>query len=257
MKIHQTAVIGKNTILGKNVTVGPFSILDDDVVIGDNTVIENNVRIGRGTTIGGNCVFFPFSVIGSVPQDLKFAGEESRLVVGDGNIFREFVTVNRGTSRGGGLTSIGNNNYFMAYTHVAHDCLVGNRVIFGNAVTLAGHVTIDDYANVGAFSGIHQFCRVGRYCFIGGYSVVTKDPIPYSKVVGNRAKIYGVNYIGLKRSKFSEEKIKNIKDLYRILFQSKYNTSQALAYISKHLPQNEETIDIVNFIKISRRGIIK
>jgi UDP-N-acetylglucosamine acyltransferase len=257
VKIHPSAVIGKNTILGKNVTVGPFSILDDDVVIGDDTVIENNVRIGSGATIGSGCTFFPYSIIGSIPQDLKFSGEKSRLTIGDGNIFREFVTVNRGTSHGGGRTSIGNNNYFMAYTHIAHDCIVGNGVIFGNAVTLAGHVTIDDCANVGAFSGIHQFCRVGRYSFIGGYSVVTKDPIPYSKVVGNRARMYGVNYIGLKRHKFSEEKILNIKNLYRVLFQSKYNTSQALAHISEHLPRNEDTIDMVDFIKASRRGIIK
>jgi len=257
VNIHQSAVIGKNTILGKNVTVGPFSIVDDDVIIGDNTVIENNVRIESGTTVGSDCIFFPYAVIGSKPQDLKFKGERSRVIIGNGNIFREFVTVNRGTTHGGGLTSIGNNNYFMAYTHIAHDCRISNGVIFGNAVTLAGHVTIEDHANIGAFSGVHQFCRIGKYSFIGGYSVVTKDPIPYSKVVGNRARMYGVNYIGLKRNHFSEEKIKHIKDIYRALFQSKCNTSQALDYISKNLSDNEDKTYIVSFINKSRRGIIK
>ena len=257
MNIHPSAIIGKNTILGENVTVGPFSILDDHVEIGDNTVIENNVRIGAWTIIGSNCRFFPYSAVGTIPQDLKFKGEKSQLIIGSRNMFREFVTVNRGTAHGGGITRIGDHNYFMAYSHVAHDCQIGNGVIFGNAVTLAGHVNIEDHANIGAFSGVHQFCRIGKHSFVGGYSVVTKDPIPYAKVVGNRARMFGMNYIGMKRNNFSEQKIKDIKEIYRALFQAKMNTSQAITYLSEHLHQNEDRIYITNFIQNSKRGIIK
>src|SRR5215208_6371876 len=169
--------------------------------------------------------------IGLVPQDLKFGGEPTRVVIGDRNVIREFVTIHRGTAGGGGLTSIGNHNLLMAYTHIAHDCHIGNETIFGNAATLAGHVEVEDYANVGAFSGVHQFCRVGRYAFIGGYSVVTKDALPYARTVGNRARIYGLNTIGLVRRGFSNDVVARLKRTFRYLLQSKVNTSAALQLI--------------------------
>ena len=191
--VHPTAVVESSVKLGARVKVGPYAVLTGDVEIGDNNEI------------------FPMSSIGMVPQDLKFGGEKTRLVIGDRNIIREFATIHRGTAGGGGLTSIGDHNLFMAYAHVAHDCHVGNETIFGNGATLAGHVVVEDYANVGAFSGVHQFCRVGSYAFIGGYSVVTKDALPFAKTVGNRARIYGLNTIGLVRRKFSQDAIAKLR----------------------------------------------
>ena len=178
------------------------------------------------TEIGDGNQIFPMTSIGLVPQDLKFGGEPTRVVIGDRNVIREFVTIHRGTAGGGGLTSIGDHNLLMAYTHIAHDCHIGNETIFGNAATLAGHVEVEDYANVGAFSGVHQFCRVGKYAFIGGYSVVTKDALPFAKTVGNRARIYGINTIGLIRRGFSQDTIAKLRRAHRILLHS--NTSRAV-----------------------------
>jgi UDP-N-acetylglucosamine acyltransferase len=214
-------------------------------------VIEGPVKIGK------NCRFFPFASIGQVPQDLKFHGERTELLIGDNNVFREFVTFHRGTTGGGGKTVVGNNNFFMAYTHVAHDCIIGNSVILANAATLAGHVTVEDFSHVGAFSGIHQFCRVGKHGFIGGYSVITKDVLPFSKTVGNRARCYGVNSLGLRRKGFDTARIGEIRHAFRLLLQSKLNTSQALEVIEKELPKTEDILMLVDFIHQSTRGIIK
>ena len=192
--------------------------------------------------------------IGLVPQDLKFGGEPTRVVIGERNVIREFVTIHRGTAGGGGVTSIGNHNLLMAYTHIAHDCHIGSETIFGNAATLAGHVEVEDYANIGAFSGVHQFCRVGKYAFIGGYSVVTKDALPYVKTVGNRARIYGINTIGLIRRGFSQDTIAKLRRAYRILLHA--NTSRALPQIEMdptlHCPEIRYLVD---FIRSSKRGV--
>ena len=169
------------------------------------------------TEIGDANEIFPMASVGLIPQDLKFGGERTRLVIGNRNIIREFATIHRGTAGGGGLTEIGDHNLFMAYAHVAHDCHVGNETIFGNGATLGGHVVVEDYANVGAFSGVHQFCRVGSHAFIGGYSVVTKDALPFAKTVGNRARIYGLNTIGLVRRRFSPDAIAKLRRAYRYL----------------------------------------
>ncbi len=195
--MHPAAQIGREassaraSSLAPNVKIGAFCR------VGASSVIDGWTEIGEGTEI------YPFSSIGLVPQDLKFRGEKTRLVIGKRNIFREFVTIHRGTRGGGGVTEIGDRNVFMAYVHIAHDCHVGNDTIFGNQATLGGHVTVEDFANVSAGSGVHQFCRVGRHAFIGGYSVVTKDAMPYARTVGNRARIYGLNTIGLMRRGFS------------------------------------------------------
>jgi UDP-N-acetylglucosamine acyltransferase len=253
-EIHPTAIVHPSAQIGAGTVIGPY------VTIGER------VRIGRGCSIGASCVIdgvteigdgnqiFPMTSIGLVPQDLKFGGEPTRVVIGDRNVIREFVTIHRGTAGGGGLTSIGNHNLLMAYTHIAHDCHIGNETIFGNAATLAGHVEVEDYANVGAFSGVHQFCRVGKYAFIGGYSVVTKDALPFAKTVGNRARIYGINTIGLKRRGFSQDTIAELRRAHRVLLHSA--TSRAVAQIERDPGlQSPEVRYVVDFIKSSKRGV--
>jgi UDP-N-acetylglucosamine acyltransferase len=255
--IHSTAVIHPEVQIAEGVSVGPYSVIGPGVRIESGTEIASHVVIEGPTKIGKNCKFYPFASIGQIPQDLKFHGERSELIIGDGNIFREFVTFHRGTEGGGKRTLVGNDNFFMAYTHVAHDCKIGNMVIMGNAATLAGHVTIDDHSSVGAFSGVHQFCRVGKYGFVGGYSVITKDVLPYSKTVGNRPHCYGMNPVGLRRKGFDEDKLKTIKHAFRLLLRSKLNTSQALEAIAIEVPQIEEIRYLIDFIRTSKRGIIK
>jgi UDP-N-acetylglucosamine acyltransferase len=246
--VHPSARVGAGTVIGPYVTIGERVTIGRDCSIGASCVIDGVTQIGDGNQI------FPMTSIGLVPQDLKFGGEPTRVVIGDRNVIREFVTIHRGTAGGGGLTSIGNHNLLMAYTHIAHDCHIGNETIFGNAATLAGHVEVEDYANVGAFSGVHQFCRVGKYAFIGGYSVVTKDALPFAKTVGNRARIYGINTIGLKRRGFSQETIAELRRAHRVLLHA--NTSRAVAQIEGDPGlQSPEVRYVVDFIKSSKRGV--
>ncbi|HEX2523392.1 MAG TPA: acyl-ACP--UDP-N-acetylglucosamine O-acyltransferase, partial [Terriglobia bacterium] len=228
-RIHPTAIVHPGASLADDVTVGAYSIVGEQVVLGEGSRVDDHVVLQGPTRIGKNCRFFPFGSIGLPPQDLKYKGELSELVIGDENVFREFVTIHRGTSGGGGRTVIGHHNFIMAYSHVAHDCILGNHIILANAATLAGHVTIADHATIGAFSGVHQFCKIGVHGFVGGYSVITKDVLPYSKTVSAReAGNYGVNTIGLERKGFSSESIRNIRAAFRLLLQSKMNTTQAL-----------------------------
>jgi UDP-N-acetylglucosamine acyltransferase len=249
--VHPGAEIGEGTIVGPFATIGQHVRIGKGCRIGASAVVDGWTDIGDGTQV------FPFASIGLMPQDLKYRGEKTRLVIGQRNIFREFVTVHRGTQGGGGLTSIGDRNLFMAYTHVAHDCRIGNDTIFGNAATLAGHVLVEDFANVGAFSGVHQFCRVGKYAFIGGYSVVTKDAMPFAKTVGNRARIYGLNTIGLMRRGFTEETLSKLKRAYRYLLVSKLTTSRALRQIDEDDTLScPEVQYLVEFIRSSQRGVI-
>jgi UDP-N-acetylglucosamine acyltransferase len=246
--VHPSAQIGAGTVIGPYVTIGERVRIGRDCSIGASCVIDGVTEIGDGNQI------FPMTSIGLVPQDLKFGGEPTRVVIGDRNVIREFVTIHRGTAGGGGLTSIGNHNLLMAYTHIAHDCHIGSETIFGNAATLAGHVEVEDYANVGAFSGVHQFCRVGKYAFIGGYSVVTKDALPFAKTVGNRARIYGINTIGLIRRGFSQETIAKLRRAHRVLLHA--NTSRAVAQIERDPGlQSPEVRYVVDFIRSSKRGV--
>ena len=249
--VHPSAQIGAGTVIGPNAVVGA------DVRIGQNCRIGASAVVDGWTDIGDETQIFPFASIGLSPQDLKYRGEKTRLAIGRGNIFREFVTIHRGTEVGGGLTSIGDRNLFMAYAHVAHDCRIGNDTIFGNGATLGGPVWVEDYATISAFSGVHQFCRVGEHAFIGGYSVVTKDALPYAKSVGNRARIYGLNTIGLIRRGFSEETLSKLKRAYRYLLVSRLNTSRAL----REIEQDDalvcpEVAYLVQFIRNSQRGVI-
>ena len=252
--VHPTAIVHPNARIGAGTVVGPYATIGERVTIGRNCRIGASCVIDGVTEIGDHNEIFPMSSIGLVPQDLKFGGEPTRVVIGERNVIREFVTIHRGTAGGGGVTSIGNHNLLMAYTHIAHDCHVGNDTIFGNAATLAGHVLVEDFANVGAFSGVHQFCRVGKYAFIGGYSVVTKDALPYVKSVGNRARIYGINTIGLMRRGFSQETIGKLRRAYRILLHS--NTSRAIPQIERDPAlQSPEIAYLVDFIRSSKRGV--
>ena len=246
--VHPSAHIGAGTKVGPHVVIGENVRIGRNCWIGASTVIEGPSDIGDGNEI------FPMTSIGLIPQDLKFGGEQTRLVIGSRNVIREFVTIHRGTAGGGGVTSIGDRNLFMAYTHIAHDCHVGNETIFANGATLAGHVAVEDYATVGAFSGVHQFCRVGKHAFIGGYSVVTKDALPFAKTVGNRARIYGLNTIGLVRRRFPQENIDRLRRAYRYLLHS--NTSRALALIEQDPTLTCPEVDyVVNFIRSSTRGV--
>ena len=257
MSVHPSSVVDPGAELGRDVEIGPFCVVGPDVAIGDGSRLHSHVAVSGPTRLGERTEAFPFASLGQAPQDLKFAGERTELVVGNGNIFRESVTVHRGTEGGGGLTRIGDDNLFMAYTHIAHDCLVGDRNIFANAATLAGHVEVGDDATIGAYSGVHQFCRVGNHAFVGGYSVIVKDALPYFRSVGNHARVYGVNTIGLERKGFTPEAIKAIKAAFRLLFQSKLNTQAALERIRAELAEVPEVAYLADFIGSSQRGVIK
>jgi UDP-N-acetylglucosamine acyltransferase len=249
-----TAIVHPNALIGAGSVVGPHAIVGEHVRMGRECRVGASSVIDGWTEIGDGNQIFPFASIGLIPQDLKFRGEPTRLVIGHRNIFREFVTIHRGTAGGGGITEIGDHNVFMAYAHIAHDCHVGNHTIFGNAATLGGHVTVEDFATISAFSGVHQFCRVGQHAFIGGYSVVTKDALPYAKTVGNRARIYGLNTIGLVRRKFSPDAIAKLRRAFRYLLHS--NTSRALAQIDRDPSLHcEEVQYLLDFIRTSSRGV--
>jgi len=255
---HPTAVIHPRARLGEGVSVGPGCVVGENVVLGRNTRLEANVCIGGWTEIGADNRFSPFSSVGTEPQDIGYRGEETRVRIGDRNVFREFVTIHRGTAKGGGLTEIGDDNYIMAYSHIAHDCKVGHGAIFINAATLGGHVEVGDGVMISAFSSVHQFCRVGRCAFIGGYSVITKDVVPFSKVAGQRpVHILGPNAIGLRRKGFSGERLRRIKAVFQLLFFSDLNTRQALERIRAECPADEDRDEILRFVEASRRGIIK
>jgi UDP-N-acetylglucosamine acyltransferase len=259
MSIHPTAIVDKRAEIGADVVIGPYCAVAADVRIGNGTELGPYVSVQSHTVIGEGCRFYGHSSIGTDPQDLKYRGELTRLRIGDRNVFREFVSVNRGSAHGGGITVIGNDGLFMAYSHVAHDGQIGDHVIFANAATLAGHVTVSAHAQVGAFSAVHQFCRVGPHAFIGGFSVVTRDALPYIKTVGmrNEAKIYGINTIGLQRKGIPEDSIEELKKVYRILFRSQLNTGDALIKAREEKWTAPEVAVLVEFIESSDRGFIR
>ncbi len=258
MSIHSTAIVDPQARLHSSVRVGPYAVIgaeveiSEDTEVGAHAIIEGPIRIGRSNRI------FPHASVGLIPQDLKFKGERSEVVIGDDNRIREFVTIHRGTEGGGALTRLGNNNLIMAYSHVAHDCQIGDHCILGNAATLAGHVVIEDWAIVGAFSGVHQFCRIGRHAFIGGYSVITQDVLPFSSTVQERqTRVFGINLVGLRRRGFDRERLERLQQAFRLLTQSNLNTSQALEQIRASLNQHEDVEALVRFIETSDRGVIK
>ena len=259
MSIHPTAIINPTAEISTEAVIGPYCVIGPGVRIGSGTILVSHVTVDRWTEIGEDCRFFSHSSVGSDPQDLKYQGEETRLRVGNRNVIREFSTLNRGTQGGGGLTTIGDDNLFMAYAHVAHDSHVGSSVIMANAATLAGHVIVEDHATVGAFSAVHQFCRVGPHAFIGGFSVITRDALPYIKTVGdrNQAKIYGINTVGLDRKGLTKTSIEELKKVYRILFRTKMNTGDALQAVRREKWVAPEVEVLIRFIETSERGFIR
>lgn len=257
MSLHPTAIISPKAELGRNVVVGPYSIIGDDVILHDDVRVGSHCVIEGPSEFGSGSVFFPFVSAGQPPQDLKYRGERSRLRAGERNTFREFTTLQRGTEGGGNLTEIGDDNLIMAQAHIAHDCRIGSHVIFANGATLAGHVIVEDHATIGAYAGVHQFCRVGKHAFIGGYSVVVKDALPYARTVGNHARCYGQNTLGLRRSGFSAQEIRRITHAFRVLLASKLNTTQALEVIKREVSGWPEIDYLVAFIERSERGVTK
>jgi len=254
MNIHQTAIISKDTEIAESVTIGPYSVVNGNAKIGANTEIGPHCVIDEHTAIGEDCRIFQGASIGSPSQDKKFKGEKGLLEVGDNNIIREYVTMNRGTDKDS-KTIIGNNNLFMAYSHIAHDCIIGNSVVIANCGTLAGHVVLEDGVIIGGLAGVHQFVRLGQLSIIGGVSKVVQDIVPYSMAEGQRAKVCGVNSVGLERAGFADEAKESLKKAFKILFSMKLNVKNALAKIEKELPPTKELENLLNFIKSSERGI--
>lgn len=255
--IHAQAIIDPRARLGNNVQVGPFSIIGPDVEIGDGTWVGPHVVINGPTRIGRDNRIYQFSSIGEAPQDLKYAGEPTRLEIGDRNVFRECVTLSRGTVGGGGVTRIGDDNLFMAYVHIAHDCRVGNRTIFANNASLAGHVEVGDYAILGGFAGIHQFCKIGAHVMIGAATIALKDVPPYLMAYGNPVKPYGLNLRGLKRRGFSPEAVEALKETYRIVFRSGLTTEAAIEQLQSLAGAHPEVASFVDFLRKAERGIAR
>ena len=256
--VHPTAHVHPGARIGAGTVIGPHATIGGDVTIGQRCRIGASAVIEGWTQIGDDTQIYPMGSIGLAPQDLKYKGERTRLTIGRRNVFREFVTINKGTAGGGGETTIGDNNLFMAYVHIAHDCHIGSDTIFGPHATLGGHVDVQDFSNISAGSAVHQFCRVGRHGFIGGYSVVTKDAPPFGRIIGSRpARIFGVNGIGLARRGFTPDTIAQLKRAYRYLLLSKLNTSRALVQIEKDPSLTSPEVGyLVDFIRSSQRGVI-
>ncbi len=255
--IHPTAIIGEHAEIAESAIIGPFCVIGDNVRIGDRTQLRASVQVDSNTTIGTDNVIHAFCCLGFPPQDVKYQGEPTTTVIGNGNIIRENTTIHRGTPTGRASTVVGSNNFFMAYTHIAHDCIVGDQNIFVNAATLGGHVHVGDHTYIGAYSGVHQFCRIGSYAFVGGYSVITQDALPYVKTVGNRAKTYDINTMGLERKGFKLETIGALKKSYRILLRRKLQLADALAEMRREFPHIPEVLYFAEFIENSERGICR
>src|SRR5437763_7467436 len=256
VQVHATAVVDASAELGAGTIVGPYRIVGADVVLGANCWLQNHVTLVGPMHAGHGNKFYAYCSIGQQTQDLKYAGEPTFLEIDDENTFREFVTVNRSTTSDG-KTRIGSRGNFLAYSHIGHDCAVGNEVVFSNNGTLAGHVQVGDNAVMGGLTAVHQFCRIGRFAITGGCSKIVQDIPPFMIADGNPAEIRGVNLVGLERKRFPAERVKWMRESVRRIYRSKYNTGQALEAVRKELPQNEEVREIVEFIEKTERGIIR
>lgn len=254
--ISNLASIHPKAKVGANVKIDPFVTIHADVEINEGTWIGSSVTIMDGARIGKRCKIFPGAVISAIPQDLKYAGEDTATFIGDNTTVREFVTINKGT-QALGKTVIGSNCLLMAYVHIAHDCLVGNNCILANGVTLAGHIIIDDFAIIGGLSAVHQFVHIGGHVMVSGGSLIRKDVPPFTKAAREPLSFVGINSIGLKRRGFSDDKINEIQEIYRTLFQKGYNYRKALSIIEEEMPASKERDEILTFVKASNRGIMK
>lgn len=252
--VHPTAIVSPDAKIGEGVAIGPYAVIGAEVELGAGTRVGAHATIEGPTVVGEGNRIFAHAVLGFDPQDLKYHGEKTRLTIGARNVFREFSTIHRGTVTGRGETVIGDNNYFMSYSHVAHDCRIGSFTVFANSASLAGHVDVGDRVVLGAFVGAHQFTRIGQYAFAGAYAQLRQDVLPYCKTDGIEARTYGINRIGLQRLGFSDERLKALERAYRLLIKSKLNTTQALERIEAELPGHEDVAFLVAFIKGSKRG---
>lgn len=255
--IHSTAIISDTARIADSVEIGPFSVIGDQVEIDSGTKIDSHVVINGPTKIGKDNHIYQFASIGDDPQDKKYADEETRLVIGDRNTIREFCTVSRGTAQGGSETIVGDDNWIMAYCHIAHDCIVGSQIIMANNTTLAGHVQLDDWAICGGFSGVHQFCRVGAHAFLGMYTGVNRDVPAFTLASGQPAVPKGINSEGLKRREFSAEQIRNVKNAYRLVYRKGLKLSEAIEQIEAVIDEQQELLPFLESLRSSERGIIR
>ena len=254
--VHETAVISSSAKIAAGVTIGPYAIIEDNVTIEENVAIGNHCVITGNTTIGPNCQLFTGAVIGSPPQDKKHVGgKNSSLKIGANNVFREYVTVNCGTEEAGGKTVIGDRNLFMAYSHVAHDCKIGNDCVIANLGTLAGHVVLEDRAIIGGLSGVHQFVRIGTMSIVGGCSKVVQDVPPYSMCDGDPSKVFGVNIVGLKRAQFAQTTVSTLRKAFKILFHSGLTKTHAIEKVQQEFGSTTELDYLIGFIRGSERGV--
>lgn len=256
VQIHPTAIVDLTAELGAGTVVGPFCVIGQNVVLGQDCWLQHHVTLCGPMRAGARNKFYAYCSIGQQTQDLKYAGEPTYLEIGDENTFREFVTVNRSTT-GEGKTRVGSRGNFLAYSHIGHDCQVGNQVVFSNNGTLAGHVDIGDNAVMGGLTAVHQFCRIGRFAITGGCSKIVQDVPPFMIADGNPAEIRGVNLVGLERKNYPPDNVKSIKEAFRLIYRSKYNTRQAIDAMRKELSQSTEVMEIIEFIEKSQRGIIR
>jgi UDP-N-acetylglucosamine acyltransferase len=258
MPIHPTAIVDPDAQIEETADIGPYCIIGPEVEIGPGTRLMAHVFVEGPTFIGEDNLFFPYSTVGVASQDLKYKGERAETRIGHRNKIREFVTIHRGTQGGGLVTSIGNDNLLMAYTHIAHDAIIGDHVILINGVTLAGHVIIGDWVELSAFTGVHQFCRIGRHAFVGPHTVVTQDILPYSMTVSERdLKVFGANRVGLERRGFPKETIEALQTSFRLLTRAGLNTTQAIDRIREEVEPRLEVEELIEFIRSSERGVVK
>jgi UDP-N-acetylglucosamine acyltransferase len=255
--IDARAIVSAEAQLAPDVTVGPFSIIGPQVRIGARTVIGPHVVVNGPTTIGADNRIFQFASIGDAPQDKKYRGEPTQLVIGDRNVFRESCTINRGTTHDKGVTRIGNDNLFMAFSHVAHDCSIGNNTVFANSVAMGGHVEVGDWVILGGLTAIHQFIKIGAHAFLGGGAILSRDVPPYLMVAGNPAVPHGINAEGLRRRGFNEEQIRHIREAYRVLYRSDLKLADALARLAPLAQERPEIRTFVDFIDASTRSLVR
>ncbi|TAL27786.1 MAG: acyl-ACP--UDP-N-acetylglucosamine O-acyltransferase [Nitrospirae bacterium] len=256
-EIHKTAIIDPKAVIDEGVSIGPFCIVGEGVKLKKGARLMSNVIIEGNTEIGEGCLIYPFATIGLPPQDVKYKGEKTGVRIGSNNIIREYASIHRASVGGDGMTTVGDNSFLMAYVHVAHDCKIGNNVVIANSAGLAGHVVIEDYAVIGGIVGVHQFTRIGAYAMVGAFSGIGQDIPPYTMASGTRAKLFGLNSVGLKRNGFPDSTINELKKAYKILFREKLTLKEALKKVQKDFPDSKEIRYLVDFIEKNKRGICR